>query len=82
MYINNTKIEYTSKEKYMGHYLTDDNTLKNLTLQGIEEKAINVKIKFRNFINNNKTAMLEMQRKVFQACFSTTILSNCKTWGP
>ena len=36
MNINNTTIEYTSKEKYLGHYLTDDNVLKNSILQDIE----------------------------------------------
>ena len=26
--------------------------------------------------------MLELRLKLFQAFFSTTILSNCETWGP
>ena len=74
MDINNTIIEYTSKEKYLGHYLPDDNVLKNSILQDIDERATNVMIKFRNFINN-KTTMLETRLKVFQACFCATILS-------
>ena len=50
MDINNTTTEYTSKGKYLGHYLTDDNVLKNSILQDIDERATNVMIKFRNFI--------------------------------
>ena len=80
MNINNTIIEYTSKEKYLGHYLTDDNVLKNSILQDIEERATNVMIKFRNFINNNKTITLATRLKVFQACFRAVILSNCEAW--
>ena len=82
MNINNRIIEYTSKEKYLGHYLTDDNVLKNSILQDIEERATNVVIKFRNFINNNKTITLATRLKVFQACFRAAILSNCEAWGP
>ena len=82
MNINNTIIEYTSKEKHLCHYLTDDNVLKNSILQDIEERATKVMIKFRNFINNNKTITLATRLKVFQACFRAAILSNCEAWGP
>ena len=82
MDINNTIIKHTSKEKYLSHYLTDDNVLKNSILQDIDERATNVMTKFRNFINNNKTTTLKTRLKVFQACFCATILSNCEAWGP
>ena len=38
-------------------------------------------IKYRNFINNNKTVTIQIRLKVFQACFCSTILSNCEIWG-
>ena len=80
--VGESKIEYSTKEKYLGHYITDDNILyKSLELD-VEERASNVLIKFRNFINNNKDASLEIRLKVFQACFCSAILSNCETWGP
>ena len=60
MYINSMKIEYISMEKYLGHYLTGDNMLKNSILHGVQERATNVMIKFRNFINNNKATTLEV----------------------
>ena len=80
--INDTIISYSAKEKYLGHYITDDNSMPKSIKLDIEERGTNVLIKFRNFVNNHPTATLEICLKLFQACFTTTILSNCETWGP
>ena len=80
--INNINISYSSKEKYLGHYVTDDNSMQKSIELDIEERGANVIIKYRNFVNNHPTTTLEICLKVFQACFCTTILSNCETWGP
>ena len=81
LYINNFHVEYSEKEKYLGHYLTDENSLQRSIELDIEERAANVIVKLRNFINNNKNTSLEIRLKVFQACFCSAILSNCETWG-
>ena len=81
MIINGQVVKYTKKEKYLGHYITDDNSLKESITCDLEERASNVIVKYRNFINNNKTATIHIKLKVFQACFCSTILSNCEIWG-
>ena len=79
--INHFNVEYSSKEKYLGHYITDQNSLRKSIELDIEERAVNVIVKLRNFINNNKNTSLEIRLKVFQACFCSVILSNCESWG-
>ena len=79
MDILNTTIKYTTKEKYLGSYFTDDNNIKSSDLT---ERAANVIVKYRNFINNHKTTTLKIKLRVLQACFTSSIISNCETWGP
>ena len=78
LFINKIKISYSTKEKYLGHYITDDNSMRKSIELDIGERGANVIIKYRNFVNNHPCTKLE----VFQACFCTTISSNCETWGP
>ena len=73
--------KYSGKEKYLGHYLTDTNVFSNSIELDINERAGNVLVKLRNFINNHPNTSLEIRLKVFQACFCSAILSNCETWG-
>ena len=80
--INNIKISYSTKEKYLGHYITDDNSMRKSIELDIGERGANVIIKYRNFVNNHPCTTLENCLEVFQACICTTILSNCETWGP
>ena len=75
-------MKYSEKEKYLGHYITDDNSIVNSVDCDIKERASNVIIKLRNFINNHKNVSLKIRLKVFQACFCSCILSNCEIWGP
>ena len=79
--INGQTVQYTKKEKYLGHYITDDNSLNNSILCDLEERASNIIVKLRNFINNNKYASMQVRIKVFQSCFCSAILSNCEIWG-
>ena len=81
MVINGQLVEYTKMEKYLGHYITDDNSLNASIIYDLEERASNVMIKYRNFINNNKSTTIQIRLKVFQACFCSSILSNCEIWG-
>ena len=81
MIINGQLVKYTNKEKYLGHYITDDNSLYRSIVYDLEERKSNVMIKFRNFINNNRNVTIDIRLKVFQACFCSTILSNCEIWG-
>ena len=76
------KISYSSKEKYLGHYITDDNSMQKSLELDIKERGANVIVKYRNYVNNHPTSTLQVCLKVLQACFTTTILSNCETWGP
>ena len=78
---NNFIVEYSTQEKYLGHYVTDENSLRISIELDIQERAANVLVKLRNFINNNKNTTLEIRLKVFQACFCSSILNNCETWG-
>ena len=80
--INDWAISYSSEEKYLGHYITDDNFMPKSIQLGLEERGANVLVKFRNFVNNHPSATLEICLNVFQICFTTKILSNCETWGP
>ena len=75
-------MEYSEKEKYLGHYITDDNSLVNSIKCDLKERAANVIVKLRNFINNHKDTTIDIKLKVFQACFCSCILSNCEIWGP
>ena len=81
MIINGQVVKYTQKEKYLGHYITDDNSLNESITCDLQERESNVIVKYRNFINNNKGASIHVRLKVFQACFCSTILSNCEVWG-
>ena len=81
MNINGKLVKYTKKEKYLGHYITDDNSLNGAILCDLAEREAHVIVKYRNFINNNKCAPVEKRLKVFQSCFCSVILSNCETWG-
>ena len=72
LYINNFHVEYSEKEKYLGQYLTDQNSLQRSIELDIEERAANAIVKLRNFINNNKNTSLEIR---------SAIPSNCETWG-
>jgi hypothetical protein len=74
-------VRYTEKEQYLGHYITDDNSLNNAILNDLAEREANVIIKFRNFVNNNKRASMQDRLMVFQACFCNAVLSNCETWS-
>ena len=49
MVINGHIVKYTMKEKYLGHYITDDNSLLTSITSDLEERASNVIVKFRNF---------------------------------
>ena len=82
MFIGDQKMEYSEKEKYLGHYITDDNSLANSIKYDLKERAANVIVKLRNFINNHKDTTIDIRLKVFQACFCSCILSNCEIWGP
>ena len=82
LFINKIKISYSTKEKYLGHYITDDNSMRKSIELDIGERGANVLIKHRNFVNNHPCTKLEICLEVFQACFCTTILSNCETRGP
>ena len=53
-------VEYTKIEKYLGHYITDDNSLNASIIYDLEERASNVIVKYRNFINNNKSATIHL----------------------
>ena len=79
--INKIKISYSTKEKYLGHYITDDNSMRKSIELDIGERGTNVIIKYRYFVNNDPCTKLAICLGVFQACFCTTILSNCATWG-
>ena len=79
--INGQLVKYTPKEQYLGHYITDDNSLNNAILCDLAERESNVIVKFRNFVNNNKSASMGDRLMVFQACFCGVILSNCEAWG-
>ena len=81
MVINGHIIKYTMKEKYLGHYITDDNSLLTSITSDLEERASNVIVKFRNFVNNHKNASIQISMTVFQACFCSTVLSNRDIWG-
>ena len=81
MIINSHIVEYTHKEKYLGHYITDDNSLESSIICDLADRESNVIIKFRNFVNNHRNATVQLRLKVFQACFCSTILSNCEIWG-
>ena len=61
------KVEYNEKEKYLGHYITDDNSLANSIKYDLKERAANVIVKLRNFINNHKDTTIDIRLKVFQA---------------
>ena len=41
LYINNFHVEYSEKENYLGHYLTDQNSLQISIELDIEERAAN-----------------------------------------
>ena len=58
MVINGQLVEYTKIEKYLLHYITDDNSLNASIIYDLEERASNVIVKYRNFINNNKTVTI------------------------
>ena len=45
LYINNFHVEYSEKEKYLGHYLTDQNSLQRSIELDIEERTANVIVK-------------------------------------
>ena len=79
--VNGFIIQYSSKEKYLGHYVADDNLLSKSIELDLNERAGNVLVKLRNFVNNHPTTSLEIRFKVFQACFCSAILSNCETLG-
>ena len=79
--INGQLVGYTAKEKYLGHHITDDNLLRTSIDCDIAERSSEVLVKYRNFINNNASATIQIRLKVFQACFSNSILSNCEVWG-
>ena len=51
--INNIKISYSTKEKYLGHYIRDDNSMRKSIELDIGERGANVIIKYRNFVNNH-----------------------------
>ena len=53
MVVNDIIVEYSGKEKYLGHYLTDDNVLSKSIELDLNERAGNVLVKLRNFINNH-----------------------------
>ena len=65
----------------MGHFITDNDDLYISLEIDIEERATNVHVKFRNFVNNNKNVPLKIRLKVFQTCFCSVVLSNCEIWG-
>ena len=67
---------------FLGHYVTDDNSMQKSLELDITDRGANVLVKYRNFVNNHLSVSLEVCLKVFQSCFMTTILSNCETWGP
>ena len=79
LFINKIKISCSTKDKYLGHYITDDNSMRKSIELG--ERGAIVRIKYRNFVNNHPCPKLEICPEVFQTCFCTTILSNCETWG-
>ena len=79
--INGKSVKYTKKEKYLGHYITDDNSLTSSILCDLEERESNIIVKLRNFINNHKNSSIKIRLKVFQSCFCSVILSNCEIWG-
>ena len=79
--IDGTKIEYSKKEKYLGHFLTDDNNMQRAIELDIEERSKNLFIKYRNFINNHRESPRGIRFKVLEACLCTTLLNNCETWG-
>ena len=81
MVINGKSVKYTKKEKYLGHYITDDNFLTSSILCDLEERESNIIVKLRNFINNHKNASIKIKLKVFQSCYCSVILSNCEIWG-
>ena len=70
----------TRKEKYLGHFITDDNSLRESIVADLQDRQANIIIKFRNFINNHRSSPLKIKLRVFQACFCSAILSNCETW--
>ena len=82
IFIDNQKMDYSIKETYLGHYITDDNSLANSIKCDLKERKTNVIVKLRNFINNHKDTTIDTRLKVFQACFCSCILSNCEIWGP
>ena len=59
MVINGKSVKYTKKEKYLGHYITDDNSLTSSILCDLEERESNI-VKLRNFINNHKNASIKI----------------------
>ena len=40
-----------------------------------------MKVKLRNFVNNNENAPLKLKMRVMEACFYSTILYSCESWG-
>ena len=55
MNINGQLVKYTKKEQYLGHYITDDNSLNHSILCDLAERESNVTVKYSNFVNNNKS---------------------------
>ena len=79
---DNIQVLQVQQEKYLGHWITSDSNVKNSILLDLHERSAQVLVKYRNFINNQKTAPLKIKLKVLQACFTLCILSNCEVWGP
>ena len=61
--------------------MTDKNLFNKSIELDIDERAGNVLVKLRNFINNHPNAPLKIRLDVFQSCFCSAILNNCETWG-
>ena len=61
MIINGHTVKYTQKEKFLGHYITDDNSLETSIKCDLSERESSVIVKFRNFINNHKTATIQLR---------------------
>ena len=74
-------ISYSTNKKYIGHNVTDDNSLKNSIDLDIKEGGANVIIKYRSFANNHPNATLETSLIIFKPVFVQpyqTIVKRCR----
>ena len=79
--LKNGILEYKSKLKYLGVFISDTGKIKEDVLYFVNSKRSNLTIKFGNFCRKNFLAPLLIKLKVLNTCVNASVTYACETWG-